>query len=69
MRALEHEPLAKDDPRRMSHVQLARLGIDVLNRYDLLLKCINCGETWSPHPDAHSRLPAGYWICPNKCNL
>jgi hypothetical protein len=69
MRALEHEQIAREDARRMSHVQLARLGIDVMNKYDLLLKCITCGETWAPQVNAHGKLSAGYWICPNKCNI
>ena len=69
MRTLEHEPLQKEDARRMSRVQLARLGIELLNKYDLLLRCVTCGETWTPHTDSHGKLAAGYWACPNKCNL
>ena len=69
MKALEHEIAAKEDPRRMSGVQLARLGVQILNKYDLSLKCVTCGEIWSPQADRDGRLAAGYWICPNKCNL
>ncbi len=69
MRAVEHESPVKADPRRMSGVQLARMGIRLLNKYDLLMQCMNCGETWSPTTGAHGRLPEGYWRCPNRCNV
>ena len=60
---------AIQDPRRMSAVQLARLGVEVLNRYDLALRCVTCGETWSPQIDRSGHLVPGYWHCPNKCNV
>lgn len=69
MKEVEEEPIAKEDPRRMSAVQLTRLGVELLNRYDLVLKCMVCGETWSPHLDHKQRLAAAYWHCPNKCNV
>ena len=69
MKVVDHPVTAHDDPRHMSAVQLARLGVEVLNKYDLLLKCVTCGQTWSPQVDRKGRLAAGYWQCPNKCNL
>ncbi len=69
MKATEHTVPMKDDPRHMSSVQLARLGVQLLNKYDLLMQCMTCGETWSPQLDRHNRLPFGYWHCPKKCNL
>lgn len=69
MKTITDEIAVKDDPRRMSAVQLARLGVEVLNRYDLVLKCVSCGESWSPKIDAKGRLGAGYWRCPNRCNV
>lgn len=68
MKLLEQKISPKNDPRRMSAVQLARLGIEVLNKHDLLLRCMSCGETWSPHLDRNGMLTAGYWHCTNKCN-
>ncbi|HBY61887.1 MAG TPA: hypothetical protein DEH78_18870 [Solibacterales bacterium] len=69
MKALEHEISAKQDPRRMSGVQLARLGVQILNKYDLSLQCMSCGEVWSPPAGREGALATGYWVCPNKCNL
>ena len=53
---------------RKSAVQLARLGVILLNSSDLTLKCVTCGSVWSlSAPEAE--LPMDYWVCPNKCNL
>jgi hypothetical protein len=68
MRSAEHETPAKDDPRRLSGVQLARLGVRLLNKFDLMMQCVTCGETWSPATDSRGKLLPGYWYCPNKCN-
>jgi len=54
--------------RLMSGPQLAKLGVQILNRYDLELQCLTCGERWSPRPHPDGRLPRGYWKCPNRCN-
>lgn len=56
------------DPRYLSAVQLARLGVTRLNRYGILLQCMMCGASWSPTLRPDGTLPAGYWQCPNKCN-
>jgi hypothetical protein len=69
MKTLDHEPAIRPDPRRMSGVQLARLGVRILNRYDLALQCMICSETWTPLTGRDGKLPPGYWHCPNKCNL
>jgi len=69
MKLVEHDPAVADDPRRMSGVQLARLGVQILNKYDLMLQCMACGETWTPQPGPRGKLPYGYWHCPNKCNV
>lgn len=68
MKTVEHHDV-REDPRRMTGVQLARLGIQIQNRFDLVLQCVTCRETWSPRLDANGKLSAGYWICPNKCNV
>lgn len=69
MKALEHDVPLKQDFRRLSPVQLARLGIEIVNQLDPVLKCITCGTTWSPASERSGRLPENYWHCPNKCNL
>ena len=52
----------------LSGEKLAKLGVQILNRFDLELECMRCHEAWSPrrHPDG--KLPHGYWKCPNRCN-
>jgi hypothetical protein len=67
-RAVCSDPAERVDPRYLSPVQLARLGVSRLNRYDVLLQCMMCGATWSPKLRAAGALPPGYWQCPNKCN-
>ena len=53
----------------LSGVQLARLGVQILNRHDLLLQCMVCGEVWSAQVDRRGQLAVRYWQCPNKCNV
>lgn len=62
------ESSVREDPRYLTPVQLARLGVSRLNRYDILLQCMTCGTSWSPKLRADGTLPPGYWQCPNKCN-
>ena len=69
MEALKSDAPAKLDPRKMTGVQLARLGIQILNTHDLLLQCNTCGETWAAPRNSDGKFTAGYWICPNRCNL
>lgn len=57
------------DSRRLSGPILATFGIRLLNRYDLLLECMQCGEIFTPSLLPEGRLPRGYWQCPNKCNV
>lgn len=47
---------------------LAKLGVQIRNRFDLELTCNSCGATWSTEPTPGGKLPAGYWKCPNRCN-
>jgi hypothetical protein len=68
MRTIEHSATDKQDVRHLTDVQLARLGIRVLNMEELILQCVTCGETWSPELDSGGKLPFGYWVCPAKCN-
>ena len=68
MKGLEHQSVDKQDVRKLTDVQLARLGIRLLNKEELIIQCVTCGETWSPALDASGRLPFRYWLCPAKCN-
>lgn len=54
-------------PRRFSAPELARVGVEILNRHRLLLRCAVCGSVWSPNVRSGGRLPRGYWRCENGC--
>ena len=56
------------DRHHLSASKLEALGVQLLNRYDLDLKCENCGETWAPTLLPDGRLPLAFWKCPNRCN-
>ena len=57
------------DLLRKSPVQLARLGVILLNSSDLTLKCFTCGSAWTLNNAPEAELPVDYWVCPNRCNL
>ncbi len=52
----------------LSGQQLSRLGVRLLNRFDLELECRVCGERWMSKRLPNGRLAPGYWKCPNRCN-
>ena len=52
----------------LSGEKLAKLGVQIMNRFDLALKCMACGEIWSPRRTAEDKPVRGYWKCPNRCN-
>jgi len=66
--------VATDQPLVSSHLhplpaqQLEKLGVKILNKYDLSLQCRICGEVWSPEYLPDGSLLRGYWKCPNRCN-
>lgn len=68
MKVLERSYTDKEDVRQMSDADLKRLGVSLVNRQDVTLKCNVCGETWSPQLDANGKLPFDYWECPARCN-
>lgn len=49
--------------------KLAQKRLSFLVGPGLTLKCDTCGVTWRPETKGRQRLPKGYWICPNGCNL
>ncbi len=55
-------------PNQMTGEQLAELGVQILNKFDLQLQCRMCGAIWSPPLTPQATLPEGYWRCPNRCN-
>jgi hypothetical protein len=48
--------------------KLAKLGVQILNKYDLELECMSCHAKWSPRLLPDGSFPHGYWRCPNRCN-
>jgi hypothetical protein len=65
---VQSQELVREDPRYLSPDQLSKLGVERLNRYDVVLRCKVCGETWSPELRRNEKLPPGYTQCPNRCN-
>jgi hypothetical protein len=68
MQSLDHTVTDKQDVRHMTNVQMARLGVRLLEAEDLVLQCIVCGETWIPDTDSTGKLAFNYWRCPRRCN-
>lgn len=58
----------KEDVRHMTDAQLAMMGIALVNRNNLSLRCVTCGEIWAPQLDSTGKLPFDYWLCPTRCN-
>jgi hypothetical protein len=48
--------------------QLEKLGVRALNKYDLELECLTCGEIWAPKSYPDGGLEHDFWKCPNRCN-
>jgi hypothetical protein len=70
MKPIELELLDKHDVRRMSAVQQARLGIQVIRSEDtVVLKCATCGRSWSPELSASGHISTRDLVCPQRCNL
>ena len=68
MRVSDRTGLDKQDVRQMAEAELAELGIALVNRADVVLKCIKCGEAWVPQLDSDGKLSFDYWVCPLRCN-
>lgn len=51
-------------PRRCTQPELAKFRVEILDKKNLQLRCLNCGQVWSPLLLAGGRLPKGYWKCP-----
>jgi hypothetical protein len=68
MRVVDRSVVDKEDVRHMTGAELARLGVRLLNKQDLILQCVTCSETWSPQLDSNGKLQFDYWVCPANCN-
>jgi hypothetical protein len=68
MRLLDRKATDKEDVRHMTPTELDSLGIAIVDKRDLILRCKACGQTWVPALDANGKLPFDYWLCPRTCN-
>ena len=68
MRVLDRNCVDKESVRHMPDGDLARLGVRLLDKQDIILQCAACMETWSPQLDSNGKLPFDYWVCPANCN-
>ena len=68
MQVLGRSAVDKEDLRHLPDLQLAQLGITVLDRQDVRLRCNACGLAWRPEVDFSGHLPFDYWVCPARCN-
>ena len=76
-RAIEYWGVTEED-RVMSELQraerqwtgrLRRVGVKVLDSEGSHLRCMKCGQDWSPNIQTGGRMPARFWNCPNGCNV
>lgn len=56
-------------PRNATAAELSKVGVILLSERTFTLECAECGQVWSPNVLEGGRLPAGYWKCPNGCNV
>jgi hypothetical protein len=63
------QPAHKQALRRISSVQQARLGIEVLDGPRVVVRCVTCGQTWYPELTSTGTIDPLGLICPRKCNL
>jgi len=55
-------------PRWPDNAELRKVGVELTNRWKVEMKCLWCGQSWTPNFLPNGRLPRGYWQCPNGCN-
>lgn len=60
--------MSNKTPNRYSEKELKKVGVEIINKDSVRLKCTKCNATWSPNLQEGGRLPKGYWKCPNGCN-
>jgi hypothetical protein len=49
--------------------RLKQVGVELVDDYRFLLRCMQCGQEWSPILKEKGRRSRGFWKCPtNKCN-
>jgi hypothetical protein len=51
-----------------SSAELKKLGVEIVDAENLILRCTKCEVVWSFKRVADGNLPEGYWRCPKGCN-
>jgi excisionase family DNA binding protein len=55
-------------PSRFTASEMERWGVEIVDEETTRLRCMSCGQSWSPNIQPGGRLPNRYWQCPNGCN-
>jgi hypothetical protein len=55
-------------PKRYNESQLAKAGVELVDKLAGLLSCKQCGYAWMVNVGGRGPLPRGYWKCPKGCN-
>jgi hypothetical protein len=55
-------------PERPTARQLAKVGVEIMDRNRIWLRCSNCSTVWSPTIHRSGKMSRGYWKCPRGCN-
>lgn len=60
---------AQNPTVRFTPASLRRVGVELVSRSRVWLRCVECGGVWSPNLRRGGRLPRGWWKCPHYgCN-
>jgi len=51
-------------PTKCNAYQLAKVGVELVSKHNLTLRCDYCGTMWSPLLKEGVKLPRAYWQCP-----
>lgn len=54
-------------PIRCTAPELGKVGVEIVDYIRVRLRCIACGEVWSPSHRS-GQLVQKYWRCPRDCN-
>jgi len=61
-------------PAGTTSEELAKFGLEVMNRWEQRLQCVRCSQVWwvcdcaPPAGYLYSKRPNGYWRCTQGCN-
>jgi hypothetical protein len=56
-------------PRYFSEGQLSKVGVEIVDKYRIILACRECDMAWAVNVLSDGKLPKGYWHCPQGCKM